>query len=281
MTANAFGDRLGLHRDYLCLPQWIYGAVPLDPEDIYEGRSYHRRRDLRLVRENNLEYSIVADEAALNDWYETMYTPLIRASHGAGALLMSRDAMLRQAADGECELVLISREGKALGGSLLVYDEAGAKVLSRGILDANRDYQRQGVGAAIYLFSFDYLYKKGFKSVDIGRVRPFLGDGGLHFKKKNGFCLTGHSGRGFLLKSCRASPAADEFFIENPLVHIAANGLRGLLAFPEGTLVDDKKFRKKLSYHELPGLEQLDIIELGADNVVGRTSIERARPLVA
>ena len=276
LTANAFGSRLGWYSDFFCLPQWIFGEVALDEADIYVGQTYHRRRDIRIVGENKLTYSVTTDRDILTRWYEDMYVPLIRASHGSAALLMNFDDMMARVGRRECELVLIADPDMPLGGSLIVYDNGRPRILARGILDANRDYQRKGVGAAIYLFSFDHLYKQGYKSVDIGRVRPFLGDGGLHFKKKNGLRLAGHAGKGFLITACRSSSGATEFFTENPFVHISDGGLRGVVILTENSSQTEKQIRKWVHYHELRGLDVLDVIRFPETTTINKSSVDRA-----
>ena len=255
------------------LPTWISGSVRLSRDDIAVGHNYHRRRDIRIVRESGLSYEVTADPAALDRWYESMYLPLIDASHRDAALHMDRDDMLHRAKEGTAELVLINLGSDPVGGALVAYDDGRPRIWSRGILGADRDLQRRGVGAAIYLFSFDHLLNAGHDTVDIGRVRPFLRDSGLHYKKKNGFVLDGHTDPGFVLIDLAGSAASHAFFQQNPLVHIDGGQAAGIVVVSTGLASDEKALAKQLRYCELPGLDRMDVAEIPPRTVIAPDSV--------
>ena len=252
----------GLLANGLLLPNWLSGSVRLNRDDITTGHNYHRRRDIRIVRESKLTYHVTADSAELTRWYESMYVPLINASHGDAALQMDREDMLRRAGAGEAELIVISQANVPVGGALLAYDKGRPRVWSRGILNADRDLQRAGVGAAIYLFAFEHLLDAGHGSVDIGRVRPFLRDSGLHYKKKNGFRLDHCPGAGFVLADVTGSAGSLAFFQENPLVHIRQGDPVGLVVISKDESLESKALGKTLKYCEIPGLSHIDVVRI-------------------
>ena len=127
-------------RDYFFLPQWISAEVDLDPDAVYNGNSPSRRRDLRKLSTNELSYRVTTNREDLEHFYQAMYLPTMQAAHGNGAVLMEFQSMLDRIEVGESELVYISNGNRPIAGSLIVFDDGEPRLLSLGVLNADRNY---------------------------------------------------------------------------------------------------------------------------------------------
>lgn len=202
------------------VPEWLWSEVRLGPAAVRRtGKTWSR------IRRHRLTYSVTRDTSALNHFYDRMYVPFIKSSHGDGAQLMRRDDMLQRVARGEGELISIVQDGTAVGGCFVVYEHGEARLFSQGILDGDPDYLRQRVGVAIYVYSFAYLFERGFGHVNLGRSRPFLSDGVLRFKLERGAVLTRATSNGIEIEPVKATPALRKLLLANPWVTEDADGL--------------------------------------------------------
>lgn len=245
-----------IYRDYFFIPQWISAEVELEHDAVYEGNSPSRRRDIRKIAANSLSYRVTNNKADLEHFYNAMYLPTISAAHGSAAVLMPYRRMLDQARSGDAELLYISDAERPVAGSLIIYEDGRPRLLSLGVLNADRDYYRASVGAAIYLFSFQYLLEKGHDRVDIGRTRPFLRDGTLYFKRRLGMTVTAGTEHGFFLKPLNNDPGVREFLCNSPFVYANGEELRGIAFFQSDADARD------VAELELPGLARFKAIDV-------------------
>jgi hypothetical protein len=256
-------------RDYYFLPQWLSAEVELEPDAIHEGNSPSRRRDIRKIEANGLTYRVTTDTADLEHFYNEMYFPTINAAHGNAAILMSCQSMLDRVQAGKAELVYIFDAQQAIAGSLIVYDDGEPRLLSLGVLHADREYYRAGVGSAIYLFSFRHLLDHGFKRVDIGRTRPFLNDGTLYFKRRLGMKVTGGTEHGFLMKPLNNDAGVREFLCSSPFVYANGSKLRGIAFFDSDSRAQDA------ANLGLPGLSRFEALDIRRDEITGQLTPHR------
>jgi hypothetical protein len=256
-------------RDYFFLPQWLSAEVQLESDAIYEGNSPSRRRDIRKIAANNLSYRVTTDRADLEHFYNAMYLPTINAAHGNAAVLMSYRSIIDKAQAGKAELVYISDANQPVAGSLIVYDDGEPRLLSLGVLHADREYYRAAVGSAIYLFSFQHLLDKGFDTVDIGRTRPFLKDGTLYFKRRLGMKVTAGSEHGFFMKPLNNNAGVREFLCSSPFVYANGEELRGVAFFENDSQARDAALL------ELPGLSQFEAVDIRRDELFSRLASDR------
>lgn len=221
VTRCAQALRRLLHRTAsFYVPEWLWCEQALDPRlNAGTGKSWSR------IRRHGLSYSVTSDAAALRHFYDRMYVPLVKASHGEAAQLMGRDVMLRRAAEREAELVSIWKGDVAVGGCFIVYEDGGARMFSQGVLDGDAEWLRQRVGVAIYLYSFVHLLERGFKTVNLGRSRPFLTDGALRFKLQRGAEVRGATRDGIQIELSSPSFGAIELVCANPWVGLDDEGL--------------------------------------------------------
>lgn len=205
------------------VPEWVWCARELEEADGVRVKG----KEWNSIVKNGFARTVTTNPAALRHFYERMYLPLMRSSHGDGAQLMGLDYLLHRAAVGEAELLSIVKGGTAVAGCIIVYDGAEARLFSRGVLDADRDLLRQRVGVALYLYGFAYLLERGYARVNLGRARPFLRDGALRFKLERGGKVTGATRAGIEIEPLQSSAGAHDFLCANPWI---AEDDEGLLA---------------------------------------------------
>jgi hypothetical protein len=205
------------------VPEWVWCARELEDAD----RVHAKGKEWNSIVKHGFARTVTTDREALRHFYERMYLPLMRSSHGDGAQLMGLDYLLQRVAAGEAELLSIAKGGTAVAGCIIVYDRTEARIFSRGVLDADRDLLRQRVGVALYLYAFAHLLERGYARVNLGRARPFLRDGALRFKLERGAKVTGATRAGILIEPLQRSAGANDFLCTNPWI---AEDDEGLLA---------------------------------------------------
>ena len=255
-TARLSGFLRSDNYEYL-IPSWLNAEAELKREDVYKGRSRSRRRDIRQLAKNDIHYEITTEKQALLAFFDDMYLPTMKSSHGAGALLMGRDQMLQRLEEGKCELLVIKQKQRLIAGSLIAYDGEIPRLWSSGVREADRRYLRIGAGNAIYLYSFRYLLERGYNSVNIGLSRAFLSDGALYFKKRLGITLTGASTNVFAIRFGRPSAAVRSCLSANPFVCVDGSVLHVAVFVPADNLRDAASWRAIWDSNYLPGIKKL------------------------
>jgi len=245
------------------LPEWVWCEAPLAIEALAGSARQRRRVDLRKLENRGLRYRVTTEAVDLRYFYERMYVPTTRSSHGEHALLMSRDDMLRRVAAGEAELVSILHDGAPVGGCLLVYG-AKPRVFSVGVLDGDREWYRAGVGLANYVLSFEHLHAQGFIDASLGRCRPFLNDGPLVFKKRLGAGIAGAEPDGVVLRPLAQNAAVSEVLAANPFIHADRSGLHAVLLSAQPATAP--AVRKQVADLTMPGFSSFTV--LGTEGLV-------------
>ena len=118
------------HRDYFCIPDWIAGEIPIVTDD-KAPRNRSLANDLRRIHKHGLEPDITIDLCDLEDFYHNMHVPLIKASFKSRAYIASYASV--QERFGDCELLLIKRDGVAIAGGLFDYSLRCPRFWSIGI----------------------------------------------------------------------------------------------------------------------------------------------------
>jgi hypothetical protein len=255
-TGGFAGYPLADSYEYL-IPSWVTGEVELTQADVAEGRSRSRRRDLRQLAKHGFRYELTTDEKTLLAFYDDMYLPTMKSSHGDGAVLMRRDQMLQRAKEGKCELLIVAQKQQRIAGSLIAYDGEMPRLWSSGIRSADRRYLRLGAGNAIYLFSFHYLLQCGYHRVNIGRTRAFLSDGALYFKRRFGVSLSDASKDVFAIRFGSPSAAVRSCLSANPFVFVDGSSLHAAVFVSADCLRDDASWRAIWEANYLPGIKKI------------------------
>jgi len=242
--------------EYL-IPKWVTAEVELTQEDVYGGRSKSRRRDLRQLARNSLRYELTTDKQSLLWFYDNMYLPTMKSSHGDGAILRRRDQILQRVEEGKCELLIVKQKQHRIAGSLIAYDEEIPRLWGSGIRAADRRYLRLGAGNAVYLFSFQHLLQSGYRRVNIGLSRAFLSDGAMYFKRRLGISLTKASRDVFAIRFSKPSAALRSCLSAIPFVCVDGSELHAAVFVSSDYLRDSASWRAIWDKNYLPGIKKL------------------------
>lgn len=142
---------------------------------------------------------------------------------------------------GDKELLLISKGDQFVAG--IVSQKLGNTyyLLVPGILMDNKQiFLKEGVGAAIYWFSFFEAQRRGCREVELGSSRPFLMSGVLQFKKKWCNRVTISNYRRNLemhLLLCGNNIVLHKIFETNPFFFKLNGRLTGLIFLGDHTLL--------------------------------------------
>ena len=257
-TGGYAGYPLSDSYEYL-IPKWVTAEVELTQEDVEEGRSRSRRRDIRQLAKNHLRYELTTDRQALISFYDDMYLPTMASSHGDGAILRGQDQILKHAEVGKCELLMVMQKRKPIAGSLIAYDGEIPRLWGSGIRAADRRYLKLGAGNAVYLFSFQHLFRSGYRRVNIGLSRAFLSDGALYFKRRLGISLTKASNDFFVIRFSKPSIALRRCLSANPFIFVDGSELHAAVFVSSDDLRDDASWRAIWNDNYLPGIEKLKV----------------------
>ena len=224
---------------WFSIPNWVRGHAPLPPgEAVAKHESI--RTTLRLIRRHGYEAVPTRDEKIIQDYHDRMYVPYTRGTFGDGATLYSLQAARDLGA--EMELVLLqkkSQPGEYLGGFLTLYEAASPRFWSLGVLNGDRELVREGVLAALYFLSFQYLASQGYTRLNLGGSRPFFNDGILRYKRRYQQRITHWSWEGTELKIARLTPAVKSFLRQNPFVFRSKNRVHGAV-FADAPMTPEK-----------------------------------------
>jgi hypothetical protein len=259
-TLGRFHRFLGPHR-WLLVPAWVSGEVDcvLDPAVL---KMETVKSDLRRIRRNSLGFRVTRDVEQFEDFYRHMYVPYVTDAHGDSAVVTPYASMKMSLEDSE--LLLVTKEDQAIAGLLISYSQAGPRLRSMGIRDANKEYVRDGAVGALYHFSFHYLREKGFDRVNLGLSRPLLHDGALRYKKKLGMRLSRVGKEWFAVRVLEDSKAARMLLEETPLIFERDGLLYGLIcADASAARFSDKDLEWLDRQYSMEGLARLLVISLG------------------
>jgi len=246
-------------QDFL-LPMWIESFVdlPLVP------KTKSAKKDLKRVVKNSLEYIVTKDPKLINDFYHNMYTTMIKNRYKNEALEFSYTTVKKKIENESNEFILIKKDDIFIAGSIISINSDIPLRWANGIRDTK--YWKCGAIAAIYIFTSEYLYKKGYKKVSFGYTRSFLKDGVLNYKRKWDITLKKASKRGYILKSLKTNKVLEDFFINNPFIYLYKNKLYGAIFINEDENYSDEDYKKLQKQYYTKGLSVLNIFSIKKDN---------------
>lgn len=248
------------------VPCWVGGEVDISHlETLLSNSSI--RSDMRRIRKFKLSYTIAKDPAALDDFYHNMYIPQVTGSHRDAAYVEPYEHI--KEVFGQCELLLVRRDGASVGGIIIAYDKASPRLWSLGVRDARAEYRSMGVVGALFYFALEHLKREGYSKVGMGGSRAFLNDGVIQYKKKWQQRVVAAFGNGFALEQRRSTEPSVAFFMHNPFIFQDSDlNAAVFLNAPSGLMQDDVVRLKK--DYLLPGLARLVVFRLScADARVG------------
>jgi hypothetical protein len=240
------------------IPIWLKSAV--DIPLLVNNRS--SKEDLRRIRKNKLDYIITKEPSQLHDFYYNMYLPSVKSRHQERTIVMEFGKMMQKVEEGDCELLLVTKQGESIAGVLIMISGGMPRLWSNGIRDANPIYWKDRAIAATYYFSSQYLAKQGYKQMHMGLSRSFLADGILQLKKKWNNKVIAWDRKGFIIKPIRISNGVRGFFINNPFVHISKNQLRGAVFIANDKQCSHETFEQFQAKYFIAGLSELNIFSI-------------------
>ena len=224
-TDAAGFERFAADGDWL-VPCWVDGDITHARMTASMRRNRSVKHDVRRIHRQGFAFQVTTSVPMLEHFYDRMYRPYITNMHGPRAAYMSREAMIAKAE--QVQLALIMRDGEAVAGGLLLYEEGGVRSWSIGVLDGNRHHVSEGAVAALYYSQMNHLASLGYEVCSAGASRAFLRDGVLQFKRKWGMALTRPRVGGFWLRHRADCEGARSFLVHNPFIHRRGDRLYAL-----------------------------------------------------
>lgn len=237
MLFHYLGDRRCFY-----IPNWLRGEIAFEDALARSKSSGHVKSDLRRIRQHSLTYEVTRSPEQFEAFFHTMYVPHVSATFGRTAHLTSYEKL--EAALDHAELLLVSKEGTAIAGQILVHEHGRVRGWHIGVKDGNREYVKIGAQAALYWFEIQYLARCGYQGMHVGASRPFMKDGVLRFKTKWGMRICGHTPDGFLFKPMQPSAATLSLLKHNPFVRLQ-DGCLSAVAYAD----DSTSFNEALNLY--------------------------------
>ena len=154
-----FMSRVFKKKQRFFIPNWIHADVDISIEMNRLLKNSSLQSDLRRIRKNNLTFEVVNDVQHLQEFYSNMYVPLITQSHGSEAIIDPYLTMEREFLNG-ADLLLVAKDGKHLGGMLIIYPSSNAYLWRIGILNGDVQFIQEGAISALYYYSILFYGKK-------------------------------------------------------------------------------------------------------------------------
>jgi hypothetical protein len=229
---------------FVRVPTWLRLEINLgDRNSIRRGREKYNRigNALRRARFGFRRGASPADFAA---FYDRMHLPYVRSRHGDGATVERPDEMLRELQSGARELILVTLDGRDVGGGTVSFSRPTARFWHIGILEANAALVESGVADAIYHQVITLSRARGCKVLHIGHSRPFVSDGVFEYKRQFGAHAAAarvESEGSVDITPLRFTPAVTHFLNRNPVVAIQPDGGYCFVGFVNGSAAEASK----------------------------------------
>jgi hypothetical protein len=250
--------------DWFSIPCGIEGILDLDVAERRLSESKSFQQDLRKITRNGFSYMITRTPAAFADFYRDMYLPHVNDAFTGQESVLPYDT-LKGAMD-NCELLLVTQNGKPVAGNVLLYLDGTARSWIMGVKNGNREHVRAGAAFALDYYRLKRLRTLDFREVHMGASRPFLNDDALRLKRRWGMGIIGHVPKWMALK-VHTTPAVRSFLEQNPFVHEHDGNLRAAV-FLDSARASEEEYAKRWSELYLPGIERFDLFRMEPDGTL-------------
>ncbi|MBI4871441.1 MAG: hypothetical protein HY814_07730 [Candidatus Riflebacteria bacterium] len=262
------------------LPDWVVTEQPLAADGPPGARKSLLQAVRSRVRRHRLELEVSRTEESFRQFYEEMYSPLLKQRFGSRAEWLSLGDMMRR----YHELLFVTQDGVRLAGATVRFERDRAVSGQYGRRENLAHHLHECVLDALKFHTCAYLARRGIRRHGVGGSRPFVNDGALRSKIRWGSELQAGSRHGVVLRILRDSRGLRRALELNPLLHLAGGGVR--VAFFISCLPTEKALRQSIGRAGLPGVRGVDlhgVFEPGkADDfarTVGRLLAGRGTPV--
>lgn len=201
-----------------------------------EVRSNLSRRKRTIV--NNIpnkygfEYRVSNDIRDFEIFYHRMFLPHISKRFGDLSEIEPYEEMKEYFLKGF--LLLVTKNGEALAGSLC-HIEDGVLLFRRvGVLDGDDTHIEGGAQMALYYFQLKYAQENALRAVDMMMSAPFLNDGVYRNKREWGATVFPEDeGRRVFFFTAGPPDKLARFFENNPAIVHTDDGLKGVVGLPD------------------------------------------------
>lgn len=239
---------------YFRIPLLVGGCIhlPLD-QKIKQKKSY--KEELRRIRKAGFTYEISRSRSQFDDFFDNMYIPQIRKSHGRSAVILDKGTYLKLF--NKLELLLVKGGDAVIAGELISYEGGMPRLTAVGIRNSDSELLRQGALAACYLFALQYLGQQGYSTIDLGDSRGFVNDGVLSYKRKWGHVLIKRIPLLLLMKVLSNGRAVRRLLRNMPIICMNDGELTSMVFMDEIELNDVRASTKFISQNHVPGTKNL------------------------
>ena len=218
-------------RDHLCVPEAVDSEIGLSvtpPALPLTNRS--ARHNAKIVRDNELTWTISHDLRDCDGFIATMYEPYLATRHGERGIRKVPYQVRRQFRQGA--LLLVHHRGVPVAGSTLTVDTPVMRWGVLGVLDGGKELLKLGVVSALYLFGAEYARQLGLERFNVGASNPSLADGVLIHKCAWGGRIVDRAAslRDYVLGWSEPTAAVVELLAHTPLIVRDAERLSALTA---------------------------------------------------
>lgn len=243
--------KLGKH-DFI-IPYWVGADMPLP----FSGTGKSLKNELRSIRKNKLSYAVTSDPIDIENFIDSMWAPTMKKRYPEKDIATTRSEWKKHV----CELLFIKDGKEAIAGALLRYDHEGPYFWRTGLKNGDLSLWSKGVIGATYYFAAEYLYAKGYTSMDVGFSRSFLNDGVMQFKRKWGIQLRMFRKQSYLaLRVLRKTVPVRSFFLHNPFFFVSRDSLYAAVFFDENH--EPKRIPAQYRFQGLEGFHVYDVMDL-------------------
>ena len=258
VRVDRLSSRLLFDKDYLAAPEWVGSIlkVPENLEELSRGNP-SLKFDLKAVRLNGITTEISENEEDCEEFYRTLYVPLIRKRHGEQAFVRNINWVRRVFRRGG--LIWARRHGKIVAGGVFQLKDKTLVFEILGTLGGEWEIVEGGGIAALYVFIINYAKKIGCKFIAFGGSRPSLTDGVLRYKRKWGVDVVEKKDvwYDFLIYWREFNEKVASFLSQTPLIFRDKGGLSGIKVIDEREPVTGREAEKIRRSLWMPGLKSL------------------------
>ena len=142
------------------------------------------RSDMRKVERYGYRLEEAEGDAAWAEFIEEMVFPHVKARYGEGAWCPG--GRMRRSLQRGGRLLFVVRGDLRAAGGCFVPTPSDLWFVLLGTRNGDERWVREGALSALYLLSFDWAKRKGYRRFDAGRTQPFPNDGVARYKAKFG-----------------------------------------------------------------------------------------------